>query len=110
MAKDLISSFSPPGTLEASKPHFPTVKDVLKVQDILGVPKPRLPLEIIDVIIDFAEYWPHVAAKMEEELVAEGSTDKENIECLRTPPLCFDMVWPIPRESVHLLKPYTVEM
>jgi hypothetical protein len=74
------------------EPHLPTVGDVLRVKGLLGAPKPKLPLEIIDVIIDFAEYWPHITARMKEELLVYGSSDEENVECLRTSPLCYDMV------------------
>ncbi|KAF7865286.1 hypothetical protein EAF04_006263 [Stromatinia cepivora] len=41
--------------------YQPSIEDVLDVKNILfNAPKEsRLPLEIIESIIDFAEYWPH---------------------------------------------------
>lgn len=38
-------------------PHQPSISDVLDAKDTIFT-KSGLPLEIIDVIIDFAEYWP----------------------------------------------------
>lgn len=76
----------------APKSYSPTVKDVFRVKATL---RAKLPLEIIDVIIDFAEYWPHVTGRMKKRIVIAGSSPKEDIECLRTPPLCHDMVRPI---------------
>lgn len=74
----------------ASSPYLPEVNDVLSVKDIFS---DRLPLEIIDSIIDFAEYWPHISARRERKMVVSGSSGAgENREYLRTPPLCYDMV------------------
>ena len=43
--------------------HLPTVADVLEVKAILQrfSKSSVLPLEIIDIIIDEAEYWPHTS-------------------------------------------------
>lgn len=43
-----------------ASPYQPSIGDVFVVKDIL-FKKCRLPLEIIDVVIDFAEYWPHTS-------------------------------------------------
>ncbi|KAK2762151.1 hypothetical protein FQN54_001159 [Arachnomyces sp. PD_36] len=72
------------------RPHLPTANDVLIVKDIL-LSGTKLPLEIIDSIIDHAEYWPHVIARRELKATARGRPSSgDNIEYLRTPPLCFD--------------------
>jgi hypothetical protein len=41
-------------------PYQPSVGDVLAVKDVL-FNKLNLPLEIVDFMIDFAEYWPHTS-------------------------------------------------
>ena len=69
---------------------LPTINDVLEVKDILSTIK--LPLEVIDVIVDFAEYWPHTTAMRKTPLDVYGSSEEENKEVLRTAPLCYDMV------------------
>lgn len=54
--------------MDASKPTFtanesgPTIQDVLQVKALLQRASIAvLPLEVIDMIIDFAEYWPHTS-------------------------------------------------
>lgn len=50
----------PPPVIEyySSERYKPTVKDVLEVKaDLLR--KFAIPTELIDTIIDFAEYWPY---------------------------------------------------
>lgn len=48
------------GSMQPSQFETPTVEDVLEVKDILG-DAAKLPIEIIDNIIDFAEYWPRTS-------------------------------------------------
>lgn len=38
--------------------HEPSVQDVLLIKDVLSK-RSKLPLKIVDSIIDIAEYWPH---------------------------------------------------
>src|SRR5580700_11294969 len=45
----------------------PSPNDVLEVKNILQVH--ALPLEIIDTIIDYAEYWPHTTMKTKDSSV-----------------------------------------
>jgi hypothetical protein len=55
----------------------------------LGPPQIGLPVEVVDVIIDEAEYWPSVETHMENlPIVIRQDGDRE---CLRTPPLCYDV-------------------
>jgi hypothetical protein len=42
--------------VEISDRYTPSVQDILEVKQIL-IEKGALPLEIVDTIIDFAEYW-----------------------------------------------------
>lgn len=71
--------------------YKPTVQDVLLVKSILAY-QPRsspLPIELIDQIIDDAEYWPHVHASLTEPVTASGGYDaNHDILLLRTPPIC----------------------
>jgi hypothetical protein len=55
-------------------PQFesPSVDDVLKVKDIIKESS-RLPLEIIDCIIDFAEYWPRNSTMTKRPVIARGT-------------------------------------
>lgn len=85
----------------APSSYSPTIKDVFCVKATLRV---KLPLEIIDAIIDFAEYWPHVTSRMKERMVISGSSSKEDIDCLRTPPLCYNMVRPVATLSYRHLE------
>jgi hypothetical protein len=48
---------------EETSPHNavryqPSIEDVISVKGNL-MKRTRLPLEIVDAVIDFAEYWPH---------------------------------------------------
>lgn len=42
--------------VEISDRYTPSIQDILEVKQIL-IEKGALPLEIVDTIIDFAEYW-----------------------------------------------------
>lgn len=41
---------------KSNMPHYPSTSDILSVKDVL---MKRLPIEVVDAIIDLAEYWPH---------------------------------------------------
>jgi hypothetical protein len=45
-------------TEKATGPHEPSIDDVLDMKDFF-LKNAKLPIEIIDLIVDFAEYWPH---------------------------------------------------
>ncbi|KAK4144991.1 uncharacterized protein C8A04DRAFT_10967 [Dichotomopilus funicola] len=82
-----------------SSPFEPTVADVLVVKAMLAkallATSSRLPPEIVDVIVDLAEYWPHTTAELNDStIIARGnqlsgrsSGDGENVFLLRSPPL-----------------------
>jgi hypothetical protein len=59
-----------PPTTE-SGPRQTSVKDVLEVKQLL-FEKFKLPQELIDVVIDFAEYWPHTTS------ITSNSPDNPN--------------------------------
>lgn len=86
------------------KDFYPCLKDVSQVREILcrlwstssttsTTAKRRsvmLPDEVIDIILDEAEYWPSVVTKLNTipfVIAADGDT-----ECLKTPPLCYSLV------------------
>ncbi|EIW86091.1 hypothetical protein CONPUDRAFT_140813 [Coniophora puteana RWD-64-598 SS2] len=39
--------------------YQPTIADVLQVKEFLGCPPISFPVELIDVLLDDADYWPH---------------------------------------------------
>jgi len=61
-------------------PHIPTVEDVLSTKAFL-MEKSNLPLELVDTIIDFAEYWPRtITCRTGGELaVRAGNGPGENL-------------------------------
>jgi len=51
--------------------HFPSPHDVVEVkQELLS--RIHLPLELIDTIIDYAEYWPRTVTTRGSVIVASG--------------------------------------
>ena len=60
-----------PGTYE------PTTADVVRVRQIIfkGV---NVPVELIDMILDFAEYWPHNTTVLDPGPILSGSGLSEN--------------------------------
>lgn len=70
---------------------YPSMEDVLEVRDLLRQMRPSarrsVPDEVVDMIIDEAEYWPSVVTSLNTTPFVIGADDDK--ECLRTPPLCF---------------------
>ena len=62
--------------------YHPSVDDVMTAKDILlGLPKHSLlPLELVDTIIDHAEYWPRTITKTTKEVRVTGSPRREGQE------------------------------
>ena len=78
--------------------YYPSISDVCKTRAVLyQLGKSRnenengigLPTELVDMIIDEAEYWPSVLTKMPKAVSVQKSTHEQ---CLLTPPLCYDLV------------------
>ncbi|KAG0157375.1 hypothetical protein PDIDSM_4560 [Penicillium digitatum] len=66
----------------------PTLVDVLDVRLFLQWKVSRgLPEELIDMIIDAAEYWPSIEQKMQDQRVIQKDCDQV---LLKTVPLCYD--------------------
>lgn len=74
---------------DPSEPSDSGLYDVFKVRHILRwkVFPGGLPPEIVDLIIDAAEYWPWTEISMNEKTVIRQDMDQE---LLRSLPLCFD--------------------
>lgn len=81
---------------------YPSLEDVSEVREILcrlwstssssATSKRRsvtLPDEVVDIILDEAEYWPSVVTRLNTTpfvIAADGDR-----ECLKTPPLCYSL-------------------
>ncbi|KAL2268843.1 hypothetical protein VTJ83DRAFT_3689 [Remersonia thermophila] len=74
-----------PAPSTAASLHEPTVADVLVTKAMLSKALPR---EIVDIIIDLAEYWPRTTTVVAGagSAIGSGGTD-ENVFVLRSPPL-----------------------
>ncbi|KAL1986914.1 hypothetical protein VTN96DRAFT_5331 [Rasamsonia emersonii] len=83
-------SSSPLGRLFTSSGTFyPSVDDVQQVRKLLQRLGPGLPTEVVDLIVDEAEYWPSVETSLRDAPLFIGKDNDR--ECLRTPPLCYDV-------------------
>ena len=80
---------APSGPRDASGSYQPDVADVLLAKRLLILASDRrLPIELVDVIVDAACYWPRVSARLPRRVVARGSTRNQNLLLFRTPPIC----------------------
>jgi hypothetical protein len=86
---DTNSSSREPAQDTASDIFYPGVFDVFKVRHILRwkVISEGLPMEIVDMIMETAEYWPSIEARMDARTIIRQDHDRE---LLRTAPLCYD--------------------
>jgi hypothetical protein len=91
--ESITSSSSGSTSPEEDGAFYPSMEDVLQVRDILRRAGPReatgLPNEVVDMIVDDAEYWPSLATKLESTPFGIGAD--EDRECMRTRPLCYDV-------------------
>lgn len=60
-----------------SSRYSPSVGDVMKVKGFM-FQNFDLPIEIIDTIIDTAEYWPHTTTQTNDNTVIRAQRDREN--------------------------------
>ena len=79
---------------ENTEPFYPTEKDVLSLQKYL---LPYLPVELIDAILDMAEYWPSVHA--ERFLDVEVFSASHDDSLYPSSELCYLVTPRIPREA-----------
>ncbi|PQE33660.1 ankyrin repeat protein [Rutstroemia sp. NJR-2017a WRK4] len=74
--------------------YQPSIEDVLAVKDVFLslLPDSPLPLELIDAIVDLAEYWPHTSTTLSQdrqETYVRAGGDDENRFMLRSFPIGF---------------------
>ncbi|KAL2754030.1 hypothetical protein ACRALDRAFT_1063005 [Sodiomyces alcalophilus JCM 7366] len=80
-------------TVHTSGNFQPRPIDVVVVKAMLGRSS-QMPPEVVDMIIDHAEYWPHCEAVIERPArqsirISGGRRDRENALILRSPPVGF---------------------
>lgn len=69
--------------------YFPTLQDVLKVRYLLQWKIPNgFPTELVDVIVDAAEYWPSFECRKKDGRTIIRNDHDQVV--LKTVPLCFD--------------------
>ena len=77
-------------TQAPSAPNYqPRVWDVLAVKQDLASLSRYLPSDIVELIIDFAQYWPHTTTFQNVRTLARGRS-KEHVFVMRSVPLCVD--------------------
>ncbi|KAK0451418.1 uncharacterized protein EV420DRAFT_1274146 [Desarmillaria tabescens] len=80
--------------------HIPSDDDVISVKRILNS---HLPVEIIDDILDLAQYWPHVRERRRMEVKA--AADHQAGETFPKAEWCYIVSPPIPQDAkVHTVK------
>lgn len=68
--------------------YGPSVKDVLHVKNLLHIIS-SFPIELIDKIIDFAEYWPHSTTSTSSRIrIGHGSNENQYVVCATNIPVC----------------------
>lgn len=84
------------------EPFYPTIDDVLKTRYILRwkIRPEGLPMEIVDMVIDAAEYWPSTEVSMKKPVVRTDKGEElaqkivirqdQDRELVKSMPLCFD--------------------
>ncbi|KAL4774071.1 hypothetical protein BDW60DRAFT_14967 [Aspergillus nidulans var. acristatus] len=68
---------------------YPSISDALRVRHLLlwKVQPEGLPAEVVDMIVDAAEYWPSTKVKLDKARRIEKDVDQA---VLCTSPLCYD--------------------
>ncbi|KAI6367380.1 hypothetical protein MCOR25_004915 [Pyricularia grisea] len=97
------------GSSTSRPPRYqPSALDVLVTKAMLakGV---NLPLEVVDLVMDFAEYWPHTTTHVDRPSRPNifGTRPDENNFLLRTPPVGFVRV-PHPEPERYTREPVKV--
>lgn len=89
-----------PEPLSDAATFYPNLWDVLKTRYILQWKafQQSLPAELVDAIIDAAEYWPSTERRMEG--IRRVANDRDQV-LLKTVPLCYDrkVCFSLPRWS-----------
>jgi hypothetical protein len=80
----------PPAAWPEPLLFIPTPLDAIQTRVLF---QRRLPVKVVHMIIDEAEYWPCIEASTE---VQEYVCQDQDTECVRTPPLCWNTDYPEP--------------
>ncbi|TLS21685.1 uncharacterized protein PpBr36_09627 [Pyricularia pennisetigena] len=97
------------GSSTSRPAHYqPSALDVLVTKAMLAKGM-NLPLEVVDLVVDFAEYWPHTTTHVERPSRPNrfGTRPDENNFLLRTPPVGFVRV-PHPDPERYTKEPVKV--
>lgn len=62
----------------SSDRYRPSVRDVIGIKEALHK-KSTLPYELVDTIVDMAEYWPHTTTTTQQETRVRAGHDRENM-------------------------------
>ncbi|KAI4154429.1 MAG: hypothetical protein LQ340_001682 [Diploschistes diacapsis] len=90
----------------AQAPLKPAIIDVLLTRElILKASSHSLPIDLIDQILDDAEYWRHISGSKHNTIVARGNTDYADVLIIRTPPICALATFGCDRDSLGLPEP-----
>ncbi|KAJ5127453.1 hypothetical protein N7448_008232 [Penicillium atrosanguineum] len=97
-----------PEALSDAETFYPSLWEVLKTRHILQWKafQQSLPAELVDAIIDAAEYWASTERRMED--VRRITSDRDQV-LLKTVPLCYDRkslerskpLKPLPHRTLH---------
>lgn len=115
--KDEDAPASQPESIADTGIFYPSLWDVLKVRYLLQwkAYQQSLPAELVDAIVDAAEYWPSTERRMEgiKRIIAK---DRDQV-LLKTVPLCHDRkvcfsypLWPTwtPADMLYYTEPRTI--
>lgn len=69
-------TWSPAHIYDSSR-YSPSVNDVMDVKGCL-FEEFGLPIELIDTLIDYAEYWPHTTNVTSTSTIIRAQRDREN--------------------------------
>jgi hypothetical protein len=67
-------------------PYVPNLSDIRTVREDF-LQRTPLPLELVDIILDYAEYWASVTFTSDVSVDASGSSSRQDVIILRTIPL-----------------------
>jgi hypothetical protein len=93
-------SWTPAAVYDSSR-YSPSVSDVLDVKSYL-FKRFDLPIELIDTIIDTAEYWPHTSTITDHSTMIRAQRDRENQFIVSTHFMLRDTLIIISYDHTHL--------
>lgn len=83
-----VSPSSPPMAYQPSPSDVVVVRTILQRATSSPAAPLGLPPELVDIVVDTAEYWPSMEVKLDRPVHIRQDGDQE---CLRTKPLCYDV-------------------